>query len=495
MTDSPVEFNRRNEYKLRSISNKYYYGKSYFSPENEDRHILPNYIWCFSKSLIHDKNSDVDPNELLKLVKGVRDNFKYLDEIKFPGNLRLVNPSCIWSFDICGPYKSNLSVPPPPSLTSATGAADMVELYNMALLRDVPFSQYNTNPQALKAMNDLNKLSDFKGPKIKGQVVPKTLFRGDTKGDLKGPFVSQFLYLSYKHGVVDVKQKYKNYKPYIDYITDWETAIKLQNGHVVENPNQRVNERYIITLRDGVTYVHLDDPIQSGLQAALILQTLGCPQSSGMPFAQSSEISFIDCAILDIIDLMTRASRISLLTTWYNKWRYLRTRPEAFSMQIHRSKTQGLDLGIHSDVLNSDVLNRIWDRYGSYLLPQAYPEGSPVHPSFPAGHATFASAMVTILKAFFNENHKIDAFIPNEDGSDLVPLNRKLKVRYELDKLASNIALFRNAAGVHYRSDNIGLEIGEHIAIELLKEHIKRYPRKTFFKFHKRNGEKVYIEN
>jgi len=32
-----------------------------------------------------------------------------------------------------------------------------------------------------------------------------------------------------------------------------------------------------------------------------------------------------------------------------------------------------------------------------HLLPMAFPEGSPIHPAYGAGHATVAGACVTIL--------------------------------------------------------------------------------------------------
>jgi hypothetical protein len=45
----------------------------------------------------------------------------------------------------------------------------------------------------------------------------------------------------------------------------------------------------------------------------------------------------------------------------------------------------------------------------SFLLPQAFPEGSPMHPSLPQGHATVGAACATILKAWFDESF----IIPN----------------------------------------------------------------------------------
>jgi hypothetical protein len=49
----------------------------------------------------------------------------------------------------------------------------------------------------------------------------------------------------------------------------------------------------------------------------------------------------------------------------------------------------------------SQAVAAVFAAYGSALLPQAYPEGCPSHPAYPSGHATFAGAMVTVLKAFF----------------------------------------------------------------------------------------------
>src|SRR4051812_7614099 len=64
---------------------------------------------------------------------------------------------------------------------------------------------------------------------------------------------------------------------------------------------------------------------------------------------------------------------------------------------------------LDTDILHAPILDRIYDykKHHTYLLPQAYPEGCPLHPSYPAGHATIAGACVTILKAFFNENFVI----------------------------------------------------------------------------------------
>jgi hypothetical protein len=133
------------------------------------------------------------------------------------------------------------------------------------------------------------------------------------------------------------------------------------------------------------------------------------------------------------------------------------------------------------------VLDKIKSRNGgkSYLLPMAFPEGCPTHPAYPSGHATVAGACVTVLKALFNETHpmisdattpkseRVYVYVPSADGKYLVKARKQmpLSVGGELNKLASNIATFRELAGVHWKSDGVqGILLGEQIALKLLLE-------------------------
>ena len=63
------------------------------------------------------------------------------------------------------------------------------------------------------------------------------------------------------------------------------------------------------------------------------------------------------------------------------------------------------------------------------------------------------------------------------DGVNLEPWRGEpLSLGNEIDKLASNIALARDAAGVHFRSDSIsGLKLGEAVAIGLLADYSRTY--------------------
>jgi hypothetical protein len=99
----------------------------------------------------------------------------------------------------------------------------------MALARDVPFSQYGLEPITAAALDDLNKLSDFRGPKASGEVTTGTLFRGFTPGDLIGPNFSAFL-LPLSLGTLSVAQKYNTYASDTDYLTDFLSWLAVQNG-------------------------------------------------------------------------------------------------------------------------------------------------------------------------------------------------------------------------------------------------------------------------
>jgi len=77
-----------------------------------------------------------------------------------------------------------------------------------------------------------------------------------------------------------------------------------------------------------------------------------------------------------------------------------------------------------------------------------------------------------------NESYEISQAVEaSADGRGLEPWRGKaLTLGGEIDKLASNIALARDAAGVHFRSDSVeGLKLGEAVAIGLLADYSRTY--------------------
>jgi len=155
---------------------------------------------------------------------------------------------------------------------------------------------------------------------------------------------------------------------------------------------------------------------------------------------------------------------------------------------------------LHPDILNSDAVAQTFSQNGTHFLPMAYTEGSPTHPSYPAGHATIAGACVTVLKACFNEDFVIPSPVEADStGTQLLDFNgADLTVGDELNKLANNVAIGRDAAGVHYRQDGIqGIVAGEQQAIALLQDESLTLNEAEFdgFNLTKFDGTRINIKH
>jgi membrane-associated phospholipid phosphatase len=269
--------------------------------------------------------------------------------------------------------------------------------------------------------------------------------------------------------------------------TDW---LNIQNGF---NPPAGdifdPTRRYMRMGRDIGQWVHIDVLFQGYFQAFLVLAGLGAPFDDGNPYVGNpTQDGFGTFGGPHIATLLCEVSTRALKAVWYQKWFvHRRLRPEAFAGRIERNRTDPGSFNVHPSISGSTVLPAV-QHYneqfnglgnGTYLLPMAFPEGCPTHPAYGAGHATVAGACVTILKAWFKESKPIIELTspvqPSPDGLALVsymePDAAQMTVGGELNKIASNVALGRNTAGVHWRSDATeSLKLGEQIAIGILKE-------------------------
>ena len=431
----------------------------------------------------------------------------------------------------------------------------MAELYWMALMRDVRFTSYNTAPIAGDAVADLNTFGDdFRGPKAgtPPAFTRQTLFRGYTDRDLDGPYVSQFLLMGsadpvlglgpedgfVRYGTLLIDQRSRRGEPGKDYLTRYEAPLPAPPGaglppnwlaaqQGVDYRNTDVispNRRFIRTLRDLATYVHFDALYEAYLNACLILLSIqapaGTPPDQGNPYIDSrTQDGFGTFGGPHVLSLVTEVATRALKAVWHQKWGvHRRLRPEEFGGRIHvhlrglpaRPGYPAVPPGrfpqIHPDILDTSpgsVLERVRARnvasFGNdtYLLPQAFAEGCPTHPAYGAGHATVAGAGVTVLKAFFDESYELpQAYVPDATGQNLqVDLTAPtLTVRGELDKLAANISIGRNAAGVHWRSDyKESVLLGEQIAIGVLEEQKLTYNEDQHFTLTRFDGTEVVI--
>ncbi|KUL23647.1 vanadium-dependent haloperoxidase [Streptomyces regalis] len=444
--------------------------------EETDHPFVANY----SKGLPHNKFGEVDPAAYHLLRRALATgSYEDFERIPLADTRKLTNPQAGLAFDPQGPDAQALSMPPAPRIDSPQNSAEAVELYWMALCRDVLFTRFGDSELVAEAAGELSGLEDFRAPKLDGRVTPQTIFRGDTRGDLAGPYLSQFLLKDIPYGTLLIDQRQDTLVRPVDHLTTWGDWLEVQNGSEPE-PDERdfTHRRYIQTPRDLAHYVHFDALYEAYLNAALILLGNNAPVDAGNPYNFSrNQIGFGTYGGPHILSLVTEVATRALKAVWFQKWYvHRRLRPEEFGGRVHQQLRGQREYPIHSGVLDSVAVKRVFEKHGSYLLPQAFPEGSPTHPSYGAGHATVAGACVTILKAWFDESHILaDPVVPTTDGTALErytgPDADRLTVGGELNKVAANIATGRNMAGVHWRTDYTqAVRLGEEIAIGVLRE-------------------------
>lgn len=482
---------------------------------NGDERDFPNFIGNYHKGLPHDNFGEVVPAAYKSLLKALNQptqaNFA---AIQLGLGRKLTNPQSGLATDLEGPDPKNMKMRSAPKLDSAEEAAEAVENYWMALTRDVPFTQYDTDAQIADAARELSGLADFTGPKIAGRVTPRTIFRGCSPGVGVGPYLSQFLLKDIPYGSLEISQRQKTVlgervlgPGNADYLTRFPQWLAVQNGTTAVPPDQfDGTRRYIRNGRDLGQYVHVDALYEAYLNACLILLGMGAPEDDGNPYkppniASRTQIGFGTFGGPHILSLVCEVATRALKAVWYQKWFvHRRLRPEAFGGLVHLKKT-GTKPGypIHPQVLNSQAVARTFTKFGSYLMPMAFPEGSPTHPAYGAGHATVAGACVTVLKAWFDEDAVIpNPVVPTADGLMLVPYTgpdaNRLTVGGELNKVAANIAIGRNHAGVHWRSDYFdSVRLGERVAICILFNQRKDYNEDWSWTFTSFDGETVKI--
>jgi len=554
---------------------------------DEVNHRNANFLGNFTKGLRHNALGEVDPVAycalLAALNAGSPAKFETLEpHLGCPDGRKLENPQAGYALDLqgvdahqAGPLAPSPPVgcpmeafPAAPAFSSATEIGEMAELYWMALTRDVPFTEYATDPTIAAAITDLNAYALFPG--AGPALTPQTVFRGSATGDfghpappdLVGPYLSQFLLLDAPYGAQMIPARIRTVLANVDYLTVYEEWLRIQNGCDANQVACDPTPRLIRNGRDLGQFVHIDTVHQAFFNACLILQMgrdtrrceaspgLGVPYAAGLPYVNpfaplpeepstksATQIGVTTFGPQHIETLVMEVTTRALKAAWYQKWLvHRRLRPEEFGGRVHNHAAgdavypfdpteYGVLTGGTAVPSSTSVLGRIFSHNTvqnanrrrsdgvptsnlppnatpnepTYLLPLAFAEGSPLHPAYAAGHATVAGACVTILKAFFAEDQRIvSPVVPNRAGTALVaytgPGASALTVGGELDKLATNVSVGRNFAGVHWRSDHReSIRLGEAVAVRLLVDQAFTYNEDFTMRFHRFNGEVVTI--
>ncbi|MGF1515643.1 MAG: phosphatidic acid phosphatase [Elainellaceae cyanobacterium] len=495
----------------------------------------------FTKALSHDQNGLVDAASFESLLTAVQAGTQEaLNEVTLGGGDRLLaNPLNAYAFQAIGNDSNGARMAAAPAFASRNTAVDMVERYWMALCRDVRFDQYANSGLIAEACADLNNLGFEQEFGFK--VTPDNIFRGPYQGCDVGPHVSQFLLQDFQFGNQPIAQMQRYPRPGLDYLTDLESWSRVNNGDIDPTGTDIIDgTRYITTLRDAGQWVHLDFPHQSGLWATIILLGLGIDITSASPYASGAITTAEPFGSLGGPDVTIQsglAGVYGLKHAWFQKWCvHRRLRPEVYAQRLELFRRGAL--GDCGDPLEdatfeqlfgdgaqvwkqTTVLDRIFEHNrqqnvaqsrggeGTWLLPIAYPEGSPTHPAYPGGHSVFIAAAATVAKAFFADAEYPCPKVPVDGGERLGDFRQpqphyqpyqiggcptpRLTVHGELNKLIANITLFRDGAGMHWRTDGtaiaptasigcseINIEtggnlLGETLAISMLRDTKRTY--------------------
>ncbi|HUQ93899.1 MAG TPA: hypothetical protein VM120_19630 [Bryobacteraceae bacterium] len=497
------DLRRLKVYQLRERRASYHAVQPFPAPlNNGDETRFPNYLAAFSKTLPHNDLGEPDKASYEAFLKAVESGrLEDFEMVPSGGPAKLVNPLAASAFEMEGADPQQFFCPPPAAFDSAGFAGEMAELYWQSLTRDIAFSDYASSNLIREAAEELSELSGFPGSRIAGKITPDTIFRGPMMGDSTGPYISQFLWKDIPYGTTPLAQIYRTAESGVDYLTVFGEWLNLQRGIPPSAPMRFAPaRRYIMTGRDLAAYVWLDFSFQAFLNAALVLNSFGgaAIEESNPYRTLKRQAAFATFGGPMILDLVARAANAALRSIWYQKWAiHRRIRPEAAAGRLHNLKTGKAAYPLHKDLTESQAVDMTFRNNGTFLLPQVYSEGSPVHPSFAAGHAGIAGACVTMLKAFFQGSVEVpNPVLPILDGSALLPYSGPpLTIGGELDKLASNVSIGRHWAGIHYWSDGVeSMKIGEQVAIGILGDLIDSFPEEFGgFRFTRFDGTRVSI--
>ncbi|NKC30676.1 vanadium-dependent haloperoxidase [Falsiroseomonas selenitidurans] len=376
----------------------------------------------------------------------------------------LVSPQAGRARELLGldPFQVNLW--PAPKVLSDSTAAEMTELFWMALWRDVPFDALQGGDAATMAsvQDAVAELTPIFERAIAADgesgirpgldlpmdaqgrldLNPMTLFRSGFQDEQLGPMVSQFFLHDVPFGTQTIRQTQFPYAPRRDYLQNTQDWLMAQNigrdthGRPYPNANDFGDDnaayepgnaqRYIGSMRDLARFVHKDALHQAYFNAALLLLDWGAPFDAGNPYASrlSRQAGFATLGGPNLLTMVSEVASRALKVVWRQKWMvHRRLRPEAYgglmTMQHVHDKAIGLPDWVFTTraaaairqknhAANAGTAHAAED---NFLLPMAFTSGAPAHPAYGAGHATVAGACVTVLKAWFEEKHPIKGLV------------------------------------------------------------------------------------
>jgi hypothetical protein len=307
---------------------------------------------------------------------------------------KFTNPLAGAASENLGPDPKTLEMPPAPSILSASTVAEMVELYWMALLHDVPLLAFEPECNGAEPCNKVDQSdrnmvneaiheirkyysdaldadAEMIGGLRLGLDLPKkmvkkdgcpcevkldldlsTLFRCGLHDEQYGPLISQFFLQNVAYGVQTIDTKQTPYIKDKDFLTNHNDWLRAQNtgkdkfgrdygtcnfygdqlaGRETYYPTV---SRHISTMRDLARFVNRDALHQAYFNAALFLDSIGAPVDDGNPYKRNIYVREGGFGTLGGPDLLTLVSEVasrSLKVVWRQKWLvHRRARPEVY---------------------------------------------------------------------------------------------------------------------------------------------------------------------
>lgn len=277
-------------------------------------------LGSFHKSLPHNEYGEVIEKDFETLVAATNGTKKFSEVEKGPGmpgeeTAPFVNPQAGLAKDRLTNAPRKFEMPPAPKVDSVTAAAEMTELYWMALLRDVSFDAFDSDPMVGKAAAEID--AKFKlavadtsdsgrlrpGIDIPGSAAAATpigrgnLFRLGLPGETVGPLISQFFVRRINFGTQTIDQQERPYKTGLNFLTSFPSWLHAQNtGNGDDLVDYRKSneqkaayyegeDRYISTPRDLARFVNKDALHQAYFNATLLLLSGGAkwPEEGRLP--------------------------------------------------------------------------------------------------------------------------------------------------------------------------------------------------------------------
>ena len=206
---------------------------------DEQRYANERYLMSFTKGLPHNPETGLlqEPQDFVEFRRAIDDGFvdAFSDRVRHGAKYKVnpqtnvvepeTNPDLTKDFrqweaptagvvyDLQGPDAQAVTMPPAPPLLDSNNQVnpelvlEMAEVYELAVLRDVPFNQFEAGKakanvqQSAERLNQLSYLKQQIGRQQpgrprkvdkNGQLTAQTLFRGSSPGVEVGPYLSQF---------------------------------------------------------------------------------------------------------------------------------------------------------------------------------------------------------------------------------------------------------------------------------------------------------------